>query len=138
MSSAPWSTPFLTTDQNGSEACPWVTTAILMSFRSAPPPPWVPPCSSAQATSANRAVKSNRIQPPNLDLLITLLSLEAPPATFLLPRRQSVAHLHRTSDNRTGRRSVSERSAAIATRSASSASRAVQGFPASPRARRRK
>src|SRR5215207_2545872 len=89
MSSAPLSTPFLTTDQNGSEACPWVTTAILMSFRSAPPPPWVPPCSSAQATSANRAATSNRIQPPILDLLISLLSLEAHRPAFFA-RRQAM------------------------------------------------
>src|SRR5205807_615097 len=33
MSLAPWATPFLTTDQNGSEAWPWVTTASLIPDR---------------------------------------------------------------------------------------------------------
>ena len=31
-SSAAWSTPFLTTDQNGSEAWPWLTTTKRMSW----------------------------------------------------------------------------------------------------------
>src|SRR5918997_3238622 len=64
MSSAPWSTPFLTTDQNGSEAWPWVTTAILMSPRCAPPPPcasppsWPPP--QPAATSAIAATRASQ------------------------------------------------------------------------------
>src|SRR3712207_3620953 len=64
MSAAPWSTPFLTTDQNGSEAWPWVTTAILMSPRSAPPPPCASPPSwppaQPAATSAIAATRASQ------------------------------------------------------------------------------
>jgi hypothetical protein len=38
MSFAARSTPFLTTDQNASDACPWVTTAMRTSARGAAPP----------------------------------------------------------------------------------------------------
>src|SRR5678815_4507018 len=34
MSLAAWLTPFWTTDQNGSEACPWLTTTKRRSLRS--------------------------------------------------------------------------------------------------------
>src|SRR5688500_11463389 len=71
MSAAAWSTPFLTTDQNGSEACPWVTTAILMSFRAAPPPPSEPPPPSppqpATTTSAASVARTNE------NLIFTLI-----------------------------------------------------------------
>src|SRR5574340_681196 len=39
MSLAAWSTPFFTTDQNGSDAWPWLTTSMLMFARSPLPPP---------------------------------------------------------------------------------------------------
>src|SRR5918995_6641323 len=60
MSVAAWSTPFLTTDQNGSEACPWVTTAIRMSLRATFPWAPEPPLSSCplQLTAANSATAS--------------------------------------------------------------------------------
>ena len=34
MSLPAWSTPFLKIDQNGSDACPWVTTSIRMLEKS--------------------------------------------------------------------------------------------------------
>jgi hypothetical protein len=52
-------TPLTTTDQNGSDAWPWVTTAIVMSPRSPPPPPSaadsVACCVHAAMTSASAA-----------------------------------------------------------------------------------
>src|SRR3712207_4748545 len=75
MSSAAWSTPFLTTDQNGSDACPCVTTAMVISLRSEDaPPPSSPPCSPphpAMTTSAKSTAASDATQ--ILDLPTTLL-----------------------------------------------------------------
>ena len=63
MSLPAWSTPFLKIDQNGSDACPWVTTSIRMLLRFAPPPPLaagdgdaaVVQAVAISATAANRA-----------------------------------------------------------------------------------
>src|ERR671917_349641 len=86
MSSAAWSTPFLTTDQNGSDACPCVTTAIVMSPRLwAPPPPSPPPPHPATNASANTTAAKSAARPFVLNLPTTLLlSTECP-------------HLHDTS-----------------------------------------
>src|SRR5918992_1047195 len=106
MSVAPWSTPFLTTDQNGSEAWPWVTTAIRISPRSALPPPCCSPASSPPpqpaTTSAIAAIRTNQTLILTLPFTLSpLLGGHSGPFLRRLdhPRKiiQTLAHVvHRT------------------------------------------
>src|SRR5438128_8197101 len=70
MSLPAWLTPFLTTDQKGSEPCPWVTTASF-TFRLWPPPlETAPPWGLEQASrNAARPGIAARPAPPMADFL---------------------------------------------------------------------
>src|SRR5438874_10871139 len=70
MSLPAWLTPFLTTDQKGSEPCPWVTTASLTLRLWPPPPETAPPCGLEQASrNAASPGMAARPAPPMADFL---------------------------------------------------------------------
>src|SRR5918998_826533 len=77
MSSAAWSTPFLTTDQNGSDASPCAPPAMVMPPRWAkppPPPPSPPPPHPATSATPNTTAASaaTRLFALDLPILFTL------------------------------------------------------------------
>src|SRR6516225_9518298 len=100
MSFAPWATPFFTTDQNGSVAWPWVTTASLMPEREPPPVAVrVPPLAQASRNAAREGTAATAT-PIEADRLNRSRRLTALPifSPFCLScgdaRRQPLERLH--------------------------------------------
>src|SRR5215207_6469466 len=73
MSLAALSTPFFTTDQNGSAAVPWVPTSMRVSPRASLPAPAPPPVSFS--TQPARAISDTANNANHLPVLFTSLPL---------------------------------------------------------------
>src|SRR6185436_12934408 len=80
-SAAAWSTPFFTTDQNGSDAWPWVTTSIVMSR-----PPVAPPLPDGLALSLPHAARTRASTAK--PIISLLLRIGSPPVLIWVELRR--------------------------------------------------